>query len=137
MKRLPITFAFLAVLSMLLLAGNAFCEEYKTAPTIVTLTGRLEMRQFTDESYGKTVRAPVLVLDSPIDVAADDLGKTKKGVNILQVAAMPAVDYKELKNLYLDKKVVMTGGLYHAISAHQYTDVLITLYKMEDVRVAE
>lgn len=93
-----------------------------------TLEGMLEIEEFPkyDGSQEKA-RPYILVLDAPINVKGEKAAELNTGtytqVKKVQVAFVP----DQIKNIdeLADKKVVVTGELYEAHTAHHYTDVLI------------
>jgi len=104
-------------------------------PETVELVGRLVIQsKFGPPNYGETpktdkkVRVPVLVLQTPISVLANegDDYNSKPVSNAKQIQlAFPAsgITYKDL----IGKDVVVSGTLFHAHTAHHYTDVVLTV----------
>jgi len=118
----PLTFAANSVL------------HYK--PKIVTLTGIVKIKTFPGAPGYESVAAgddiesgPYLILDHPIDVvvspndAIDTNAETEKDLKIIQITGGDDDDNWDDK--YVGKRVQITGMLFHAISGHHHTQVLI------------
>ncbi len=92
----------------------------------VTLSGTVVMRSFESEAFdavdGK-VRVPVLVLSAPVNVGKDEFGGPARGVKVMQLAVN--TDYDAFKSEYVNRKVTITGGLFHWHTIHHCTEVLL------------
>jgi hypothetical protein len=121
-------FTVLSVFAMGMLVPPQSCsEELKTEPAIVTLTGTLSKASFENDAYKRREQVYVLNLVTPIDVAGDELGDPVKNVKKIQVIFMR--DSVNPEN-FLNKKLRITGSLFHAHTAHHFTDVLIQIKEM-------
>jgi hypothetical protein len=107
---------------------------------LVTLKGTvIELNDYGPPNYGENpetdekVKYCVLKLDTPINVRAD----SKSNLNtddfrnecLLQIV-VPYDDVKKIR-AKLNKKVIITGTLYQRHTGHHYTNVLITVQKIE------
>jgi hypothetical protein len=128
-----VVFAVLIVL----LSGQcvaARCLEYE--PAVVKLRGRISERvfpgppEFASVKEGDTPEVEwILQLATPVCVnanVADELNDQKEtGVTRLQLVLGPD-SYKRYRAL-LHKPVLVKGTLYHAITMHHHTAVLLTV----------
>ena len=103
---------------------KSYSEELKTEPAIVTLIGTLSKASFANNAYKLREQVYVLNLVTPIDVAGDDLGDPAKNVKRIQVVFLS--DIVKPEN-FMNKEVRITGSLFHAHTAHHFTDVLIQI----------
>ena len=118
-------FTVLSVFAMGVLVPPQSCsEELKTEPAIVRLIGTLSKASFESDAYKRREQVYVLNLVTPIDVAGDDLGDPVKNVKRVQVAFFS--DTVKPEN-FLNKELRVTGSLFHAHTAHHFTDVLIQI----------
>ena len=114
-------------------ASSAKVYEYGE---LITIKGKLiaeEIETFQDylgDSKPRIkTRIPVLKLEKGIDVAGgDEYNPNESGITEIQMAFN---SWEEAKK-YLDKNVVVTGDLYHQMTAHHYKKVLIFVEKIEE-----
>jgi hypothetical protein len=104
-------------------------------PKIVTLTGVIKLKTFPGSPNYESVAAgddvetcPYLFLDHPIDavVPKNDTNpedQLEKNVKIIQVAS--AGDDDNWNDKYVGQHVRVTGTLYHRLTGHHHTRVLI------------
>lgn len=131
--------ALIGAISILAVSIPAFagtkCLAYE--PAIVTLRGTLIRKAFPGppnyESVRKGDREEVywlIRLASPVCVDADpssDLNSSEKGVKEVQLVMTSYGKYKDL----VGKRVIATGTLFSAHTAHHRTPVLLTLTTLE------
>ena len=103
---------------------KSYSEELKTEPAMVTLIGTLSKASFANNAYKLREQVYVLNLVTPIDVAGDDLGDPAKNVKRIQVVFLSNTIKPEN---FLNKELRITGSLFHAHTAHHFTDVLIQI----------
>ena len=126
--------AFLIVLAIIFLSalGHAQCLKYE--PAIVKLKGTLIERTFPGPPEYQSIAngdkpetAILLLLDQPICVEGDktNLQNSEREINVVLVHVAMRSGYYLNKEL-INKKVLVTGSLYHAITAHHRTQVLIS-----------
>jgi len=112
-------------------------------PEIVTLSGVIKIKTFPGapnyeniESGDDTESCPYLILDHPIDVIVspkyqDPNAESEKNLRIIQIAAGDDSDWDDK---YIDNHVHVIGTLYHAITGHHHTQVLISAKHFELVK---
>lgn len=124
-KYISSIFIALSVLALgMFFPSQSYSEELKTEPAIVTLIGTLSKASFANNAYKQREQVYVLNLVTPIDVAGDDLGDPVKNVKRVQVVFFS--DTVKSEN-FLNKELRVTGSLFHAHTAHHFTDVLIQI----------
>ena len=108
-------------------------------PEVVTLTGVIKIKAFPGSFNFESVDAgddlevgPYIILNHPIDVVDKD--EPEKNLKIIQIATS---DHSDWGNKYVGKQVRVTGTLYHAISGHNHTAVLIMAEHFEFVRLSK
>jgi hypothetical protein len=111
-------------------------SNYFYGPTISTLKGKIIMRTFwgppnfgADTSVDRKEVCPILLLDNPINMAADttdEFNERKIGVTKIQL-----VTDKSVGN-FIEKKVTVTGTLFGAMTGHHHTDVLLMLIDLRE-----
>ena len=123
--------------------GNK-CLEYE--PAVVTLTGVIEQRvyeggiEWGPKKYRKIPylywalipNDPICV--KPLEGDTWDWDVEEYEVRVMQVAYNAAPKFSGNMNSYKSKKVVVTGKLYHRVTAHQLTDIGIDLLKIEIIK---
>lgn len=107
-------------------------------PEKVILTGRVVAKTFYGPpNYGETPkidgreRQYILVLDSAVDVIgskSETLDEPERGVKELTLIAMASLEP------FLGKHVKVDGTLFHAVSAHHHTKVLIMVSSIKRAR---
>ena len=116
----------------------AACRSYEPAP--VALHGTLSRRTFAGPPNYRDIRKGdraetywLLNLDSPICVNQDkvepDLNPGQKNVRRVQLV-LNLGEYKRFKML-MGKRVVATGSLFGAHTAHHHTPVLLIVTSLE------
>jgi hypothetical protein len=113
-------------------------------PKIVTLIGNIKLKTFPGPPNYESIEAgddaetcPYLFLDYPIDVAitnndTDPEAVAEKNVKIMQIAADEEFSNWSWSNKkYVNKHVKVTGTLYHNLTAHHHTRVLIAATHFE------
>lgn len=105
------------------------------APEVVTLTGIMKIKTFPGAPDYESVeagddleRCPYLLLSHPIDVITspedeDHDAETEKNLKIIQIATG---DDSNWNDKYIGKQVLVTGTLFHYLTAHHRTRVLIS-----------
>lgn len=126
MKNTIITLLILLILPFNIIAKNKIV---KYEPQIVTLTGIIKFKTYAgpleEEIY------PYLFLDHPIDVVSKNNTNPEdvleKNVKVLQIAADDETSNWSWKheNKFITKHVNVTGKLFHSISGHHHSRVLI------------
>jgi hypothetical protein len=108
-------------------------DAYKFEPSVVTLTGKLVMKEFYGPpGYGEDPKtdskehAAILLLTSPIKVIAekdDQFNETRDNIKEVQLINVKRIALSK----FFEKKVKVTGKLSLAITGHHHTDVLIEI----------
>jgi hypothetical protein len=120
-------FAFGALSCSQSLAGD--CVNY--GPSVVKVTGSIFTKEyFGPPNYGENPstdsreRFYFIALDRPLCVAGDRKGdqKAENTVKTMEMVYYPGTFQK----IWLGKHVSVTGTLFHAITAHHHSPVLIT-----------
>lgn len=108
-------------------------------PEVVTLTGVIKIKAFPGSFNFESVEAgddleigPYIILNHPIDVVDKD--EPEKNLKVIQIATS---DHSGWDDKYVGKKVRVTGTLYHAISGHNHTAVLIMAEHFEFARLSK
>lgn len=109
-------------------------------PEIVKLAGLVETQTFPGKPNYQSIKngdeiekGVYLRLNYPIDVAVlsdDDINENENNVKVIQIADDSLADWQELKkggNFYI------TGRLFHRISGHHHSRVLIDVEKIERI----
>ena len=110
------------------------------APEITAIEGILERQTFPGppnyESIfkGDTVeRGWYLRLNQPIDVASSAFSsklnddELEKNVQIMQIVVMTNEQAKQLKNIPSGKRLTIRGTLFHQLTGHHHSRVLISV----------
>jgi hypothetical protein len=119
-------------LALLFLSGSCSaasrCLKYEDAT--VSLTGRVVVRTFFGPpGYGEHPKTDsieqqaILVLDHPVCVDASGGDEAAASQSEITLVPLGSVDMSR----YIGKRVTVAGSLFHAISGHHYTKVLIQL----------
>ena len=133
--------SFSSTILLLLLATPASAKSniYHYAPEIVELYGTIELQTFPGRPGYESIkkgdeieRGWYLRLDHPIEVQkrkkdADPNSSTETNVKILQLAMGIGTP---TDNLPLGKKICVRGYLFHAISGHHHSRVLINVKRI-------
>jgi hypothetical protein len=129
---------FLVATASISAVAGSKCLAYE--PSVVTLKGTLIRKTFPGppnyESIRKGDRAEVywlIQLASPICVNADpssDLNSSEKEVREVQLVMTSYAKYENL----IGKRVIATGSLFSAHTAHHRTPVLLTLSKLDVIK---
>ncbi len=139
MLRLYVATMFLGLLS----GGAAYawsCEKY--APNVVNLTGTLlTVTAYGPPNYGENPATdsletvPVLRLDRPICVDEDPLdgGVSPPERDIVAIQLVYSSATAKFRRDLVGRHVSVSGTLFHAISGHHRTDVLMSVTKQKDV----
>ena len=108
-------------------------------PSVVTITGVAVSDTFPGPPNYESIQAGdkpedywVLRLSSPIFVLGapnDDLNVSENDISALQLVFMNSDDYNTYRKL-LNGKVKVTGTLFHAMSGHHHTKVLLAVKNM-------
>jgi hypothetical protein len=109
---------------------------YNYEPEQVTLTGKMLVKlAYGRPNYGENSETdekeyyPVLVLDAPINVKGNPADFTNKET-VTDVREMHLVLRGKKDFVYKNKRVKVTGTLFHAITGHHHTDVLMSVEKI-------
>lgn len=126
-----------AIISVLLLIGLASGEAYsqclKYEPAVVKLKGTLISRTFPGPPEYSSIsrgdraeRALLLLLDEPICVEGNKSSdiNTEWESDVVLVHVAPTSGYN-ISDELMNKKVIVTGTLFHSITGHHRTKVLI------------
>ncbi|WP_374335619.1 DUF4431 domain-containing protein [Leeia sp.] len=126
-------FALLAAFSLAPAARAADCLHYAGAP--LTLTGTVTLKTFYGPpNYGESPKTDarevqaVLVLPKPICVAANPQTEeeAETGQRLITLVPPAGMRFKP----YQGKTVVLTGTLFHAITGHHHTPVLMEVTRV-------
>ena len=137
-----IIFSFLLA-SLLSFATESGNQTYFYEPSVVTLFGTVYVKTFPgrpnyqDIKTGDEPETPwVLDLKYPISVVPKE-GKDPDGLNDFEenVKEIQIVMMSEYRFRFRNRKrYKISGSLFHAISGHHHTPVLIELKKAEEVK---
>lgn len=130
MIKLNVIFGLLIAFSVSAFSAEPQCFKYNNDG--VVLTGKVVLKTFfgppnygEDPANDAKEKQAILILDSPICVDADPQGDEEAEVDQSEVTLVP------MQNLnleqYVGKRVQVIGSLFHAISAHHHTPVLISV----------
>ena len=108
----------------------------KYEPARVSLKGRLVEKVFfgppgygEDPKNDRKERQYILILNAPINLEADRDNPSEKNVREVTIVVL---DFKKVPvKRYLDKAVRVDGTLFHAVTGHHNTPVLITASRVE------
>jgi hypothetical protein len=132
---------YILLFMLSLFAGLVFgqskdCLKYE--PNMVSVTGIVERDTFPGHPNYESIKAGdepevywILKLSKPVCVTGkpnDDLNESEKNIIEMQLVLTEA-QYKEFHN-FIGKKVIINGTLFHGITAHHKTTVLIKVEKM-------
>ncbi len=109
-------------------------------PAVVELAGKLVVEhKYGPPNYGENpktdqkVRVPILTLSEPINVRGDpksqinDSMSVEGATRIQLVFVVGGPDWKQS----IEKKVRVKGTLFHAITGHHYTAVLVEVQEIQ------
>lgn len=116
----------LAFSGMHALAGEA---SYKT-DTPVEFTGMFGVAVGLDANDKKEYYY-YLKLDQPIDVVDTENGQNEAHVNKVQLA----IPFQIFTRTYKSKRIAVKGSLFHSFTAHHHTRILMSVDKVEDLRL--
>jgi|SRR5882672_4463542 len=110
-------------------------------PVLVQLSGTVVIEsQFGPPNYGENpatdmqVKIAVLELDRPVSVVGDPKDEFNQE-SVDNIQRMQLVDLKGGRfSPYAGKHVRVSGTLFHAITGHHYTDVLLTVRTIQQSR---
>ncbi len=110
-------------------------------PAVVQLSGTVVIEsQFGRPNYGENpatdeqVKIAVLELDRPVSVVGDPKSDFNQE-SVDNIQRMQLVDLKGGRfSPYAGKHVRVSGTLFHAITGHHYTDVLLTVRTIQQSR---
>ncbi|MFA5859956.1 MAG: DUF4431 domain-containing protein [Elusimicrobiota bacterium] len=114
---------------------------YKYEPEIVELRGALEEAdEYGPPNYGENpetdtkVKYHVIKLEKPINVMPNSKNKfdSETVVNIERIQIATS-EYQRVKQL-INKKILIKGTLFHSITSHHYTDVLIWVKDIKEIK---
>lgn len=105
-------------------------------PARVRLSGNVEIEGFwgppnfgEDPDHDRIELSPILLLDSPVDVIGDPNDElnfeTVRSVTRMHLVLKSSRQVRDLAGHH----VVVEGTLFHAITGHHHTDVLMTVEK--------
>lgn len=109
-------------------------------PNIVSLSGIIKIKAFPGAPNYESVEAgddlesgPYLILSRPIDVLAstgqrNQNTESEKNLKIIQIVIGDETNWNEQ---YIDKQVLITGTLFHRLTGHHHTSVLINAEHFE------
>ena len=127
---------FTTILFVLFLSNGSFAQKrncLKYEPDIVTLSGVIERHTFPGRPNYESIKNGdepetvwILKLQKSICVVAadsDQFNETEYNARRMHLVLQPQ-QYKQYEKL-LNRKVVVTGTLFHAITGHHHTKVLL------------
>jgi hypothetical protein len=115
---------FSAAVVLLIMSISCIAQEYQYEPYAVTLHGTLRSEP-GETPDGKKIKFPALQLAKPITVqGTSEDPPTEKGVVLLHMVLNDKMmnSFKNLK----DKRVTVTGTLFHSDNGNHQTNVLVT-----------
>lgn len=120
-------------------SGGNVAHKLKYEPAIVELRGKLKIEpKFGPPGYGETPAEDektyicVLKLDVPVDVLGDSASDTNtETVTNVEEIQLSTSEESVFRDCRAGKNAVVQGTLFHSITGHHYTDVLMTLNKIE------
>jgi len=128
---------FLSVCLMPIFAfASSVSQVFHYEPEVVNLTGIIKIKTFPGAPNYESLEkgddlesCPYLLLDRPIDVTRSAADKnlqtdttTEKNLKIIQIATSSDDNWN---NKYIGRHVRVTGTLYHRLTGHHHTRVLI------------
>ena len=124
------TLLLIALLWATALSAQAQRKQVHYGPEKVALTGRVVSRTFYGPpGYGENPKTDsresqyILLLDRPIDVLGSPDDEAERGVKQITLVVS---DFKATPvRPWLHQRVVIEGTLFHAITGHHHTRVLI------------
>lgn len=135
----------LALLFIASVSTHAQRKEFHYWPEKVTLTGRLVLRTFYGPpNYGENPKTDsretqaILILDSAVNVTATGSDTTDETERNVKRITLVVHDFKAnpVRPL-LGRHVRVEGTLFHAITGHHHTKVLITVSSIRAAKRGE
>jgi wyosine [tRNA(Phe)-imidazoG37] synthetase (radical SAM superfamily) len=115
----------------ILFAVQCYSQEYISTKDTVALLGKLSIRYFKDIN-GQSEKVFLLTLIKSINVDADEYGDKVENIRTIQVVFSDNVLYPgafgekiKISDKYLKKRVIVTGLLFHQLTAHHYKKIIM------------
>jgi len=123
-------------------AGSTSCLPYE--PDTVTIHGTLVLtKKYGPPNYGENpesderLEIPILRLSHPVDICGDVNGEFNhdafQNVSEIQLLFRPGTDYRHFSG----HKVIAKGVLDQAIMSHHFTQVVMTVRTIKDLKPVE
>jgi hypothetical protein len=117
-------------------------RQFHYEPEQVKLIGKLVQKTFYGPpNYGESPKTDsrehqyILILDSPIDVAGNAENETE---NRIREITLVVHDFKANPvRPWLSRRVAVEGTLFHAITGHHHTKILITVSSIRTAKRGE
>lgn len=107
-------------------SASAGLEQIKPKTQLVELEGTLSIAKYLNPNTEKNESVFVLTLKKPINVSKDEFGGPDLNVKKIQmVFYSKIISYAEVKEHYVNREVVVSGYLFHQVTVHHYTEVLM------------
>lgn len=135
MKSLFILIKLAIFFRCFLLLDNTICiaKEYKTQTKDVMVEGKLIRSKFLNPNTNKKEHVFILELARPIDVLQDEFDGPDFNVKKLQLVFFSRIiSYKQVKDRYLNKYVIIRGSLFRPTTVHHYTNVLMNVDSIKE-----
>lgn len=139
----PLGIFILLFVALCNFAANFGNQIYFYEPFVVTLSGQVYTQTFPGRPNYEDIKAGdekeihwILDLESPISVVPregkdpDGLNDPEESVRKIQIVMMPEYRFRFQNG----KRYKISGSLFHAISGHHRTPVLIELKKAEEIK---
>ncbi len=143
MMRTFIIFILLLISLLFSFVGDSGNQAYFYEPSVVTLFGKVYMKTFPGRPNYEDIKAGdelethwILNLESPISVVPkegkdpDGLNDSEENIRKIQIVIMSEYRFR-FRN---GQRYKISGSLFHAISGHHHTPVLIELKKAEEAK---
>jgi hypothetical protein len=125
-----------------LCAGASEAQCLKYGPDAVELTGTVRLRTFygppgygEDPTHDKREQQALLNLRGPVCIARgrnDGLEEPENGQRVVTLVPLSeGIDFRSLAG----KHILVRGVLFHAISGHHHTPLLLQVQRLTDVKV--
>jgi hypothetical protein len=110
-------------------------------PSVAEIKGQLAIyTKYGPPNYGENpdtdekLKVPFLLLSKPVSVHGDSKNELNsesvRDINEIQLIFRSGSEYKNLTG----RRVVVTGTLFHGISGHHYTLVLMNVQKIHELK---
>lgn len=130
-----------SVAILLLLCGTAKAQECLRYGPTVTLTGTLRSEVYPGPPNFESIKrgdraetATILALPVPTCVDGNDpanLEVSENGIRRVQLVITRTAQWKTIRRL-MNRRAIVTGTLFHAVSGYHQTEVLIDVTSIRD-----